>query len=145
MKQRPQSPSLTKAELRAQGDHAVSTAKAHYQAADQVRKCGRCGESSSVMVQAGQVPRRNSRASSVTPYKQPKSRRMPAKSHASERVRVQRCHRFDPMLRDRSPCRLAENRIEAIVNEPDHAYIALCSGFCLLLLPARLACSLRQR
>jgi hypothetical protein len=58
MKQRPQSPSLTKAELRAQGDHAVSTANKPIikLPTNLVRKCGRCGESSSVMVQAGQGP-----------------------------------------------------------------------------------------
>jgi len=50
MKQRPQSPSLTKAELRAQGDHAVSTANKPIikLPTNLVRKCGRCG----VMVQS---------------------------------------------------------------------------------------------
>jgi hypothetical protein len=58
MKQRHRSPSLTKAELRARGEHAVATASKPIikLPTKLVRKCGRCGESSSVMVEPGQAP-----------------------------------------------------------------------------------------
>jgi hypothetical protein len=58
MKQRPRSPALTKAELRARGDHAVATANKPIikLPTKLVRKCGRCGESSAVMVEPGQAP-----------------------------------------------------------------------------------------
>ena len=58
MKQRPRLPPLTKAELRARGDHAVATANKPIikLPTKLVRKCGRCGETSSVMVEPGQTP-----------------------------------------------------------------------------------------
>jgi hypothetical protein len=51
-------PALTKAELRAQGDQAMAafTGPIVKLPTKLERKCGRCGESSSVMVQPGQTP-----------------------------------------------------------------------------------------
>jgi hypothetical protein len=58
MMKRPRAPALTKAELRARGDHAVATASKPIikLPTKLVRKCGRCGESSAVMVEPGQAP-----------------------------------------------------------------------------------------
>jgi hypothetical protein len=58
MKPRPRSPKLSKAELRARGDHAVATASKPIVKLPTklVRKCGRCGEMSAVMVEWGQTP-----------------------------------------------------------------------------------------
>jgi hypothetical protein len=58
MKYRPRAPSLTKAELRAHGDHAVATANKPIikLPTKLVRKCGRCGESTAVMVEPDQAP-----------------------------------------------------------------------------------------
>ena len=57
MKQRPRAPALTKAELRAQGDRAMAAATKPVVKLPTklVRQCGRCGESSSVMVAPGQA------------------------------------------------------------------------------------------
>jgi hypothetical protein len=57
MKQR-RGPALTKAELRAQADRAVAAATKPIVKLPTklVRQCGRCGESSSVMVEPGQAP-----------------------------------------------------------------------------------------
>jgi hypothetical protein len=56
-KARIRQPALTKAELRAQGDQAMATAtKAVVKLPTKiVRQCGRCGETSSVMVAPGQT------------------------------------------------------------------------------------------
>ena len=58
MKQRPRGPALTKAELRAQGDQAMAAATRPIVKLPTklVRQCGRCGESSSVMVEPGEAP-----------------------------------------------------------------------------------------
>jgi hypothetical protein len=58
MNQRPRGPALTKAELRAQGDQAMAAATKPIVKLPTklVRQCGRCGESSSVMVEPGQAP-----------------------------------------------------------------------------------------
>jgi hypothetical protein len=58
MIQRPRSPPLSKAELRARGEHAVATANKPIVKLPTklVRKCGRCGETSAVMVEPGQAP-----------------------------------------------------------------------------------------
>jgi hypothetical protein len=55
MKQLRRGPPLTKAELRAQGDQAMaSVTKPIVKLSTKlVRQCGRCGESSSVMVEPG--------------------------------------------------------------------------------------------
>jgi DNA-directed RNA polymerase subunit RPC12/RpoP len=57
MKQRRRGPALTKAELRAQGDQAIAagTKPIVKLPTKVVRKCGRCGEPSSVMVEPGQA------------------------------------------------------------------------------------------
>jgi hypothetical protein len=58
MKLRHRAPPLSKAELRARGDHAVATANKPIikLPTKLVRKCGRCGEMSAVMVEWGQSP-----------------------------------------------------------------------------------------
>ena len=58
MNYRPRGPALTKAELRAQGDQAMAAATKPIVKLPTklVRQCGRCGESSSVMVEPGQAP-----------------------------------------------------------------------------------------
>ncbi|HEY1979478.1 MAG TPA: hypothetical protein VGH13_05270 [Xanthobacteraceae bacterium] len=58
--QRPRGPALTKAELRAQAIEATAAATKPIikLPTKHVRQCGRCGEFSSVMVEAGQeVPK----------------------------------------------------------------------------------------
>ncbi|MGA2894315.1 MAG: hypothetical protein ABSE22_15730 [Xanthobacteraceae bacterium] len=57
MKQRRHGPTLTKAELRAQGDLAIAAATRPIVKLPTklVRQCGRCGELSSVMVEPGEA------------------------------------------------------------------------------------------
>ena len=58
MKERRRGPTLTKAELRAQGEQAMAAATKPIVKLPTklVRQCGRCGEFSSVMVEPGQPP-----------------------------------------------------------------------------------------
>jgi hypothetical protein len=58
MNQRRRAPPLTKAELRAECDRALSTANKPVikLPTKVIRKCGRCGESTSVMVESGHAP-----------------------------------------------------------------------------------------
>ena len=58
MKERRRGPTLTKAELRAQGEQAMAAATKPIVKLPTklVRQCGRCGEFSSVMVEPGQAP-----------------------------------------------------------------------------------------
>jgi hypothetical protein len=58
MKQRQKAPPLSKAELRAQAEQAVASAKMPIVKLPTklVRQCGRCGESSHVMVEPGEDP-----------------------------------------------------------------------------------------
>jgi hypothetical protein len=57
MNQRPRGPALTKAELRAQGEKAMAAVSGPIVKLPTklVRQCGRCGESSFVMVEPGQA------------------------------------------------------------------------------------------
>jgi hypothetical protein len=58
MKQRQKAPPMTKAELRAQADQAMAAATKPVVKLPTklVRQCGRCGETSHVMVEPGESP-----------------------------------------------------------------------------------------
>lgn len=58
MRQQRRGPALTKAELRAQADQAIAAATKPVVKLPTklVRQCGKCGETTSVMVEPGEAP-----------------------------------------------------------------------------------------